>query len=108
MRTLRKANEEELNSIKDSGKKAIRLAELNVEAGVHTLLSSFVVEQAVKERGLKIHGVVYDVASGKVRDLKCGNSGTLPGSAAEEGAEIIKGNHGMLVFGGDGAKMATR
>jgi carbonic anhydrase len=109
LRTLRKTNENELGSIKDKGKKAIRLAELNVEAGVHTLLSSFVVEEAVKNRGLKVHGVVYDVASGKVRDLKCGNSGSLPGtSTAEEEVEIIKGNHGMLVFGGDGAKMSIR
>ncbi|KUJ21761.1 carbonate dehydratase [Mollisia scopiformis] len=108
LRAIRKAHDEELNAIKDSAKRAVRLAELNVEAGVQVLLSNFVVEEAVKDRGLKVHGAVYDIACGKVRDLKCGNSGSLPGSATEEELEIIKGNHGMLVFGGDGAKMAIR
>lgn len=98
-----------MSSIKDSGKKAVRLAELNVEAGVQSLLSNFVVEEAVKERGLKVHGVVYDVACGKVRNLNCGNAGGLPGTnAAEEKVEVVKGNHAMLVFGSDGAQMAIR
>ncbi|CZR57076.1 probable carbonic anhydrase [Phialocephala subalpina] len=110
LRALRKANEDELTNIKDGGQKAVRLAELNVEAGVKTLLSNFVVEEAVKERGLKVHGVVYDVACGKVRNLNCGNAGGLPGtkSAAQEEVEIVKGNHAMLVFGGDGARMSIR
>ncbi|KAE8451556.1 hypothetical protein EG329_003629 [Mollisiaceae sp. DMI_Dod_QoI] len=110
LRALRKAHDEELQAIKDSGRRAVRLAELNVQAGVQTLLSNFVVEEAIKDRGLKVHGVVYDIACGKVRDLKCGNSAGLQGLTGgnEEDADIIKGNHGMLIFGGDGAQMAIR
>jgi carbonic anhydrase len=44
-------------------------------------------------------------------DLKCGNAGK-EGISGVDGAgdekEIVKGNHGMLVFGGDGASMAVR
>lgn len=73
-------------------------------------MSNFVVEEAIKDRGLKVHGVVYDIACGKVRDLKCGNAGSLQGLTAgqQEELDIIKGNHGMLVFGGEGAQMAIR
>lgn len=113
LRALRKQNEKELLSIKETGARAIRLAELNVEHGVQNLLGNHVVETAVKERGLKVHGCVYDIASGKVKDLGCGNSGSLPGTkaataAAEAPKEIVRGNHGTLVFGGEGASMAMR
>jgi len=104
LKSVRKTNETELKTIKDDGKRGIRLAELNVEQGVHTLLSSFVVEEAVKERGLKVHGVLYDIACGKIKDLGVGNSG----SAAEGDVEVLKGHHAMLVFGSDGANMAVR
>jgi len=74
LKALRKKNQEELNAIEDSGERAIRLAELNVAVGVDTLLSNYVVEEAVKERGLQVHGVVYDIACGKLRDLGVGTT----------------------------------
>jgi carbonic anhydrase len=106
LKSVRKHNEAELKSIADSAKRAVRLAELNVESGVHTLLSSFVVEEAVKERGLKVHGVLYDIACGKIRDLGVGNGHA--NSSADGEAEVLKGKHAMLVFGSDGANMAIR
>jgi carbonic anhydrase len=111
LKALRKMHEEELKSIKDDKARAIRLAELNVKSGVDALLSTYFIEEAVRERGLKVHGCVYDVACGKMTDLKCGNAGK-EGISGVDGAgdekEIVKGNHGMLVFGGDGASMAVR
>jgi carbonic anhydrase len=103
LKSVRKTNEPELKTIGDDGERAIRLAELNVEQGVHVLLSSFVVDEAIKERGLKIHGVLYDIACGKIKDLGVGNCG----SPVEE-AEVLKGKHAMLVFGSDGANMTVR
>jgi len=42
-------------------------------------------------------------------DLKCGNAGKKGvAGVKEDETEIVKGNHGMLVFGGDGASMAIR
>lgn len=75
LKALRKQNEEELKAIKDEKKRAVRLAEMNVKSGVESLLSTYFIEEAVRERGLKVHGCVYDVACGRMTDLKCGNAG---------------------------------
>ncbi|KAH7419079.1 carbonic anhydrase [Cadophora sp. MPI-SDFR-AT-0126] len=111
LRMLRKNNEVELKALRDDGKKAVRLAELNVEMGVGNLMSSWFVEEAIRDRGLTVHGVLYDVACGKIRDLHVGTTGKegYPGSSTQEQlGEIVKGNHGMLVFSGDVATMAMR
>lgn len=106
LKSVRKQNEQELKGIQDEAKRAVRLAELNVEWGVHTLLSSIVVEEAVNERDLKVHGVLYDIACGKIKDLGVGNAGSK--SKTEVDGEVVRGKHAMLVFGGDGASMAVR
>ena len=113
LKALRRQNAKELSAIEDDKKRAVRLAELNVQAGVETLLSTYFIEEAVRERGVKVHGCVYDIGSGKMMDLNCGNGGkgasmsSMKGQREEE-KEIIKGNHGVLVFGGEGADMAVR
>ncbi|CZS98965.1 hypothetical protein WAI453_008446 [Rhynchosporium graminicola] len=76
LRTLRKTNAEELKALGDDGKRAVRLAELNVETGVGNLMGNWIVEEAVRERGLTVHGVLYDVACGKIRDLQVGTAGS--------------------------------
>ncbi|CZT40818.1 related to carbonic anhydrase [Rhynchosporium secalis] len=109
LRTLRKTNKEELKALGDDGQRAVRLAELNVETGVGNLMGNWIVEEAVGERGLTVHGVLYDVACGKIRDLQVGTSCKDAGSsAATQAQEVVKGNHGMLIFSGDVATMAMR
>jgi carbonic anhydrase len=110
LKALRKQNEEELKAIRDEKKRAVRLAEMNVKSGVESLLSTYFIDEAVRERGLKVHGCVYDVACGRMTDLKCGNAGKngVAGVKEKDETEIVKGNHGMLVFGGDGASMTIR
>ena len=110
LKGIRKTNEAELNGIADEKQRAIRLAELNVEAGVQILLSNHVVDEAVQERGLRVHGVLYDIGCGKIRDLGVGNAGSVKGKALgqEEEVEIVKGNHGQLVFREGGAAMSVR
>jgi carbonic anhydrase len=108
LKAVRKANLAELDGIKDVGKRGIRLAELNVERGVETLLSMFTVEEAIRERGLKVHGVLYDIGCGKIRDLAYGNAGSGKAINGVNGAsegEIVKGTHAMLVFRDSGASM---
>jgi len=118
LKAVVRQNEAELESIKESGEKAIRLAELNVKRGVEVLLGNHVVEEAVKERGLKVHGVVFDVGCGKIRDLRCGNAEEIKGeeevgqkfdgaSAKAEKQELVEGKHGMLVFSEKGAKLSV-
>lgn len=109
LKALKKAHEKELKELSDDKKRVIRLAELNVRAGVETLLSTYFIEEAVRDRGVKVHGCLYDVGSGRMTDLKCGNEkGTSRAGAGEEEKEIVKGKHGVLVFGSDGASMAVR
>jgi len=105
LKAVRRTHEVELKGIRDDSAKAIRLAELNVEFGVNTLLSNYVVEEAVRDRGLKVHGILYDIASGRLRDL---GFGTTFQSPPREKFEIVRGNHGMLTFGGGEAKMTIR
>ena len=111
LKAVRKANLAELDAIKDVGKRGVRLAELNVERGVETLLSMFPVEEAIKERGLKVHGVLYDIGCGKIRDLGFGNAGSKSAGGGAGGAsemEIVKGKHAMLVFRDSGASMKVQ
>lgn len=108
LKAVRRTHEAELKGIRDDGARAIRLAELNVEFGVNTLLSNYVVEEAVRDRDLKVHGILYDIACGKLRDLGFGTTDGAFGGPPREVFEIVKGNHGMLTFGGGEAKMTIR
>ena len=68
LRRLRQQNLELLQSLgPEEG--ALRIVELNVLQGVRTLMENHVVLDAMQERGLKLHGLVYDVGSGKLREL---------------------------------------
>jgi carbonic anhydrase len=48
---------------------ALKLVELNVRAGVKILEENPVVIDAIAERDLKIHGNIYDVGSGELKEL---------------------------------------
>ncbi|KAF5864690.1 hypothetical protein ETB97_006967 [Aspergillus alliaceus] len=47
----------------------VKMAELNVREGVKLLKSKSVVLEAMQERGLQVHGLIYDVACGVLRDI---------------------------------------
>jgi len=110
LKAVRKANLAELDAIKDAGKRAVKLAELNVQRGVEILLSMYVVEEAIEERGLKVHGVVYDIGCGRIRDLGCGNAGSKGINSVDGSSEgeIVTGKHAMLVFRESGASMKVQ
>jgi carbonic anhydrase len=94
LKQLKQRNLKELEAIEDPGKRAIRLAEINVAAGVETLLSNHVVEEAVKDKGLQVHGCIYDLATGRLRDLGVGHSrplldnGVIPAETQAEGVTV--------------------
>lgn len=60
----------ELEAIKDFDKRADRLTELNVVEQVKNLAKTNTVQQAWKERKLQVHGWVYGLNSGLIKDLK--------------------------------------
>lgn len=59
----------ELESIADQKARGNRLVELNVMEQVHNLAKTVIVQKAWKNRALKIHGWVYGLDTGLVRDL---------------------------------------
>lgn len=63
-------HKEELNAIRDEEMRYKRLVELNVQEQCVNLLKTIDVQQAYRERGIDIHGWVFDVKTGKLIDLK--------------------------------------
>ncbi|KAF8472054.1 carbonic anhydrase [Kalaharituber pfeilii] len=66
IRDVRARHRHELERIADPACKAKRLVELNVVSQVHNLKRNSNVLDAMKKRGLQVHGFVYDVATGHV------------------------------------------
>ena len=56
IREVKVRNWEELQGIRDLERRAERLVELNVLAQVQNLKRNWRVKEAVKERGLEVHG----------------------------------------------------
>ena len=70
IRDVYRIHKKELNSIQDEEKKYDRLVELNVKEQCVNLIKTAAVQKAYRERGLKVHGWVFDVHTGKLIDLK--------------------------------------
>lgn len=70
IRDVYRIHRTELNAIKDEEKKYDRLVELNVKEQCVNLIKTAAVQKAYRDRGLKVHGWVFDVHSGKLIDLK--------------------------------------
>jgi carbonic anhydrase len=70
IRDVYRIHQEELDNIKDEDKKYDRLVELNVQEQCVNVIKTAVVQKAVRNRDIKIHGWVFDIASGKIIDLK--------------------------------------
>ncbi|MGJ8591665.1 MAG: carbonic anhydrase [Aquaticitalea sp.] len=60
----------ELDSISNEEKRYERLVELNVKEQCVNLIKTASVQKAYRDRGLKVHGWVFDVHTGKLIDLK--------------------------------------
>ena len=60
----------ELNNIEDDGKRYDRLVELNVQEQCINVIKTADVQKAIRQRGLTIHGWVFDMRTGKLIDLK--------------------------------------
>ncbi|GAA3572642.1 carbonic anhydrase [Snuella lapsa] len=70
IRDVYRIHKEELNAITDEDKKYNRLVELNVKEQCVNLIKTAAVQRAYRDRGLKVHGWVFDVHTGKLIDLK--------------------------------------
>ena len=70
IRDVYRLHKNELNAIKNDQKKYDRLVELNVQEQCVNLIKTAAVQKAYRARGLKVHGWVFDVYTGKLIDLK--------------------------------------
>jgi carbonic anhydrase len=70
IRDVYRIHKTELNAIVDEEKKYDRLVELNVKEQCVNLIKTAAVQKAYRDRGLKVHGWVFDVHTGKLIDLK--------------------------------------
>jgi carbonic anhydrase len=79
LRTLRRENLALLETLNDKDR-SLKMVELNVRSGVKVLLENPTVIDAVAERGLLIHGLIYNVGTGELRELDIEEDDELVGS----------------------------
>lgn len=70
LKQLREEHAEELAKL-EGQEKSTYLAKLNIKAGVEKLRRLDPVLEAVRDRGLQVHGVLYDLSTGLLEDLQC-------------------------------------
>lgn len=70
IRDVYRLHQEELDNITDTSKRYNRLIELNVQEQCVNLIKTAAVQEAHKERGLTVHGWVFDIHTGRIIDLK--------------------------------------
>ncbi len=70
IRDIYRLHKTELNAIEDEQLRYNRLVEINVREQCINLIKTAAVQQAYKERGLKVHGWVFDIYTGKIIDLQ--------------------------------------
>ncbi|RMZ87459.1 hypothetical protein DV736_g5314, partial [Chaetothyriales sp. CBS 134916] len=68
LRTLRRENLELLESLSEQDR-GLKLVELNVRSSINVLLENPTVIDAIAERDLAVHGLIFDVGTGELREL---------------------------------------
>ncbi len=69
IRDVYRLHRKELDTIEDDTKRYDRLAELNVQEQCINVIKTAEVQKAVIERGLTVHGWIFDLRTGKLIDL---------------------------------------
>ncbi|ESU22330.1 carbonic anhydrase [Flavobacterium enshiense DK69] len=70
IRDVYRIHKKELNAIKNEESRYRRLTELNVQEQCINIIKTADVQKANYERGLKVHGWIFDIHTGKLIDLK--------------------------------------
>lgn len=78
MRALREQHAAELEKM-EGPEKMTHMAKLNVRAGVDVLKRIPTVIDAIRERGIEVHGVLYNLGTGQLEEVNC-----------EEGKDVAK------------------
>ncbi|NIJ44211.1 carbonic anhydrase [Wenyingzhuangia heitensis] len=70
IRDVYRIHSKELNAIESEEKRYNRLVELNVKEQCVNLIKTAAVQKAFRDRGLIVHGWVFNIHTGKLIDLK--------------------------------------
>ncbi|MBD3636013.1 MAG: carbonic anhydrase [Crocinitomicaceae bacterium] len=70
IRDVYRTHASELNAITNEDKRYKRLVELNVQEQCINVIKTAVVQKAYRSRGIRVHGWVFDLETGKLIDLK--------------------------------------
>lgn len=71
IKEIYKANKDEIDSIEDNSEKVNRLSELNVQQQVHHVVENpFVQSEWDSGRSLWVHGWIYSLQTGLIKDLE--------------------------------------
>ena len=70
IRDVYRLHKSELNGIEDEEEKYKRFVEINVQEQCLNVIKTSVVQKAIREHTLTVHGWVFDIHSGKLIDLK--------------------------------------
>jgi len=70
IRDVYRIHQAELDGIADEDAKYKRLVELNVQEQCINVIKTAEVQKAYKDRGISVHGWVFDIKSGELIDLK--------------------------------------
>lgn len=69
IRDVYRLHKDELNGIKDEELRYKRLVELNVQEQCINVIKTAEVQRAARDRGMSVHGWVFDIETGKLIDL---------------------------------------
>lgn len=69
IRDVYRLHKTELNAIQEEEQRYKRLVELNVQEQCVNIIKTAVVQKAIRERNITVHGWVFDIHSGKLIDL---------------------------------------
>lgn len=69
IRDVYRLHQQELDEIADEEERYKRLVELNVQEQCVNAVKTVPVQKAIRERGLAVHGWVFDIGTGKLIDL---------------------------------------
>jgi carbonic anhydrase len=76
VRDLTRTHKDELDQLSDHGSRLDRLCELNVKAQVEALCHSPIITRAwQRDQQLSIHGWIYGLSNGRLRNLDCTRDG---------------------------------
>jgi len=77
IRDVYRIHRKELDGIVDEELKYDRLVELNVQEQCINLIKMAAIQKAARDRGLKVHGWIFDIHTGRLIDLKIDFEGIL-------------------------------